>query len=220
MISIIRAGYSPDSISGSRIIDALRNEFSEVPPEATCIRRLIVIRKIDPEDFEDEGVDDMSHKFKDDEDLDISPEDLDAIDKEVPAEVDKMPDTDLDDEDLDGDLDDIPTGDGEEVSEDNLDSVEQEIPPEVDKMSMDDLGLTEDDLDDLESGDYEDQDMDALEMSEEELAALEKEIPPEVDKIKDTDLDIDPDLEEDDAPVEESVIEKVADTKGGMDDYI
>jgi regulator of nonsense transcripts 2 len=145
MISIIRAGYSPELSSGSRFMNSLDNDTFEAP----IIKRVIVIKKIDPEEFEDQGVDDMGEY----EDGDMSPEELD---------------------DLEG-----------------------EIPPEIANMTMDELGLIDDDLDDLESNDYSSEDnIEGDDMTEEELKALEKEIPPEADKLKDEDLEADPDLDD------------------------
>ena len=141
MISIIRTGFSPGMSSGSRVIVALSGEFNE-DPIPRRISRMIIIKKIDPEDFED-GVNDMGER----EDFELSQEELDEL--------------------------------------------ENEIPSEVDKMSMEELGLTEDDLDDLESDDGSD------DFSDIDLDAVEQEIPPEVDNIKDEDLEADPELASD-----------------------
>jgi len=157
MISIIRAGYSPELPSGSRTIDALNNEFSEAPP-ISCIRRMIIIKKIDPEEFED-GVNDMAKE----EDFDLSPEELDKLEAEVPAEADEMTDAELGpDEDLDEDgTDPEPigkkegdesgekeeSGDGD-MTEEELDALENEIPPEADELSDEEAAEPDPDLDD------------------------------------------------------------------------
>jgi len=119
MISIVKAGVDPEKKSGSRIIDALNDEFSEVP-QVSCIRKLIVVRKIDPEEFEDQEVDNMG---REEDDIEMTQEEIDALEKEIPDEIDKL--------------------------------------------SMEELGLTEDDLDDLE--DFEaGEDSDGEDMSDEE----------------------------------------------------
>lgn len=185
MISIIRIGCS-DKPSGSRVMDALRSDEDFDAPPADSIRKLIVIKKINPEEFEDqEEVNDMSER--EDDDLNISPEEL--------AQA------------------------------------EEEIPPEVDKMSMDELGLTEDDIDDLGGGDEGESDDLGGDLSPEELDAIEKEIPPEIDALKDEDLEADADLEGEEAPGEipeaeegsskkEKEVEEEVEEGAGLNDYL
>jgi len=136
MISVVRAGFCPELSPGSRIIDALNNEFSEAPAISN-VRKLIVIKRIDPEEFEDQEVNAMSVK---DDDFEFSQEDLDALEDEIPPEVDEMSmedlgltDDDLDDIDLDDD------GFDDELTDEDLEALEKEIPPEVDQLEDGDL---------------------------------------------------------------------------------
>jgi hypothetical protein len=145
MISIIRAGYSPENATGSRSLNELHEEDSETPL-ISSIRRIIVVRKINPEEFEDE-VNDMGER----EDEDLSQEELDALESEIPAEVDSMTDEELGADDIEsseegGESDGT---DSEDMSEEELAALEKEIPPEVDQLADDDLeadpGLESDD---------------------------------------------------------------------------
>jgi len=156
MISIIRAkGISPDLLSGSRTIDALNNEFSEAPPICS-IKRLIIIKKINPEEFEDQEVNNMS----DEKDLDLSPEEIDGLENEIPAEADEMSDEELGE--MDDDIDDLEGSEGDEgsdgeedMTDEDLDALEKEIPPEADNLKDEDLEADPDldDEDEEESGD-------------------------------------------------------------------
>ncbi len=129
MISIIRVGSSPGVASGSRNVDALSNDFADIPP----VKKIIIIKKIDPEEYEDQGVEDMA---KNEEDFEMNDKELDDIESEIPDEVDQMSDEELDDIDIDDEFDEL---DGENISEDDLDDIESEIPPEVDELEDDDL---------------------------------------------------------------------------------
>jgi hypothetical protein len=141
MISIIRAGSSPERLSGSRTIDG-----DSVTPLISSIRRLIIIRKIDPEEFEDQEVNDMGEE----ENVDLSPEELDALEKEIPAEVDSMSDDEL--SDVEDDIDELDSsneggesdGSDGDMSEEELSALEKEIPPEVDQLKDEDLEADED----------------------------------------------------------------------------
>ena len=148
MISIMRAGYSPENPTGSRVINELTEDYYNNPKN--MIRIIVIKRQINPEEFEDE-VSDMGEREEDN------------------------------------------------LSQEELDQAENEIPAEVDTMSMEELGLTEDDIDDMEDGVTGEPDESGGDMTEEELAALEKEIPPEVDQMKDDEIGLDSDLDEDEA---------------------
>ena len=150
MISIIRLGTTPGITCGSRVIDGLDNDSSESLPIVGGVKKIIMIKKINPEEYEDQGAGDMITDKK------IN---LDDIDKEVPDEVDDMPDDELDD--VDDELNDEEvSGEDEEVSDEDLDAIEAEIPPEVDDFEVDDLedsDLDDDDFD-AESDDEENDD--------------------------------------------------------------
>ena len=134
MISIIRVGSNPESASGSRIVDALNNDFIDTPP----VKKFIIIKKIDPEEYEDQGVEDMAKN----EDFEVNNKELDDIESEIPDEVDQMSDEELDDIDIDDEFDEL---DGDDISEEDLDDIESEIPPEVDELKDEDL-LDDDDI--------------------------------------------------------------------------
>jgi hypothetical protein len=138
MISIIRVGSNPGLASGSRIVDALNNDFIDTPP----VKKFIIIKKIDPEEYEDQGVEDMAKN----EDFEINDNELDDIESEIPDVVDQMSDEELDDIDFDDEFDDeFDELDGENISEKDLDDIEAEIPPEVDELKDEDL-LEDDDI--------------------------------------------------------------------------
>ena len=135
MISIMRISTDLDRDSGSR----LNSDFLEKPPFNSDGRRFIIIKKIDPKDYdEDRGVEDMAKTFK-----------LEDIEKEIPPEVDSMDDDyidafdmDIDGLDIDQDFDEEISDDDDdeiEVSEDDLDSIEKDIPSEIDSLEDDDL---------------------------------------------------------------------------------
>lgn len=142
MISIIRTNSSPEMMSRHRIIDALNGDFSESLPYESSIKKFIIVKKIEPKEYdEDYGVEDMT---KNEKSIKVNGEDLDAIEAEIPPEVDEFSDNELDDvDDFEEEDDDI------EVSEEDLDDIETEIPPEVDKFK--DIDLPDDidiDIDD------------------------------------------------------------------------
>jgi hypothetical protein len=125
MFSIVRAEMPFES----RIMNALKSDTCDDP---IAVRRVITIRRINPEDFEN-GESDMW-----DED-DLTQEELDALEKEIPDEVDDMPDDfedDLDEEKIDED----------DITDEDLDELEKELPDEIDDMSDEDLD--DEDLDD------------------------------------------------------------------------
>jgi len=140
MISIIRVGSNPGLASGSRIVDALNNDFIDTPP----VKKFIIIKKIDPEEYEDQGVEDMAKN----EDFEINDNELDDIESEIPDVVDQMSDEELDDIDFDDEFDDeFDELDGENISEKDLDDIEAEIPDVVDQMSdeeLDDIDFDDD----------------------------------------------------------------------------
>jgi len=142
MISIIRVGSNPDVASGSRIVDALNNDFTDIPP----VKKFIIIKKIDPEEYEDQGVEDMA---KNEEDFELDDKELDDIESEIPPEVDQIADEELDDIDFDDEFDEL---DGKDISEDDLADIESEIPPEVDELEDNDIEI-DDDIDDEKSED-------------------------------------------------------------------
>ena len=192
MISIIRAGYNPEQSSGSRNIDALDEDTFKEPIRS--IKRIIIIKKIDPEEFED-GEDAMSEK----EDETMSKEELDAAEADLPPEVENMSMEELGLEADDfSDLDDEEYSDseGDNMTEEELKALEKEIPPEVDQMSDEDAGHDPDLDDDDGEGGTEEAIPDGevasdAEVSEDEPIDDKKEKKPK----KDDDLE-DGDLEE------------------------
>ena len=141
MISIIRVGSTPGRLSSERMIDALNGEFSESLPLVSNFRKLIVIKKIDPEEYEDRGAKDMY----DEDDFDVTSDELEDIDNEVPDEVNSISSEELSSDD---DLDDVlNVDDGEDdfdISEEDLADIEAEIPPEVDSLKDSDLEVDPD----------------------------------------------------------------------------
>ena len=192
MISIIRAGYNPEQSSGSRNIDALDEDTFKEPIRS--IKRIIIIKKIDPEEFED-GEDAMSEK----EDETMSKEELDAAEADLPPEVENMSMEELGLEADDfSDLDDEEYSDseGDNMTEEELKALEKEIPPEVDQMSDEEAGQDPDLDDDDGEGGTEEATPDGevasdAEVSEDEPIDDKKEKKPK----KDDDLE-DGDLEE------------------------
>jgi len=192
MISIIRAGYNPEQSSGSRNIDALDEDTFKEPIRS--IKRIIIIKKIDPEEFED-GEDAMSEK----EDETMSKEELDAAEADLPPEVENMSMEELGLEADDfSDLDDEEYSDseGDNMTEEELKALEKEIPPEVDQMSDEEAGQDPDLDDDDGEGGTEEAIPDGevasdAEVSEDEPIDDKKEKKPK----KDDDLE-DGDLEE------------------------
>jgi hypothetical protein len=151
MISIIRVGSNPGLASGSRIVDALNNDFIDTPP----VKKFIIIKKIDPEEYEDQGVEDMAKN----EDFEINDNELDDIESEIPDVVDQMSDEELDDIDFDDEFDDeFDELDGENISEKDLDDIEAEIPDVVDQMSDEELDDIDYDDDIVGSEDEESKD--------------------------------------------------------------
>jgi len=137
MISIIRVGSSPEAVSGCRIIDALNNNFTEMSPQSSIMRKFIIIKKIDPEEYEDDyGVEDMTNE----EDFELSQKELDDIEAEIPPEVDEISDEDIDIDD--DELDDEP----ETLDNNDLDDIEAEIPSEVDELPDESDGELDDDI--------------------------------------------------------------------------
>ncbi len=128
MISIIRVGRMMGG-TDTGFIRPLDLDSYEDP--SSCVRKLIVIRKIDPEEFENQEVDDMNKAFA------LSPEEqeeLADIEQDLPDEVDELSDEDLelDDEDLEsGDkLDDEDLGFDEELDDEDLELDDEDLEPE------------------------------------------------------------------------------------------
>jgi len=142
MISITRAGNS-EMPSGSRVINALSSDKYN---NLISIKRIIVVRRIDPEEFEDE-VNNMGEREEDD----MTQEELDALENEIPDEVDDMSIEELgaEEDGIDGSTEggEADGTDAADMTDEELAELEKEIPPEVDQLKDEDL---EDDLD-LES---------------------------------------------------------------------
>ncbi len=136
MISITRAGNS-EMPSGSRVINELSNDEYDNP---IYIKRIIVVRRIDPEEFEDE-VSDMGEREEDN----MTQEELDALESEIPAEVDKMSMEELgvdeEEDGIDGNIEggEVDGTDAADMTEEELAALEKEIPPEVDQLKDEDL---------------------------------------------------------------------------------
>jgi len=144
MISITRAGNS-EMASGSRVINELSSDKYDNP---ISIKRIIVVRRIDPEEFEDE-VSDMGEREEDN----MTQEELDALESQIPAEVDNMSMEELgayeEEDGIDGSTEggEADGTDAADMTDEELAALEKEIPPEVDQLKDEDL---EDDPD-LES---------------------------------------------------------------------
>ena len=169
MISITRAGYDSEKPSGSRILNELNTDKYDSP---ISIKRIIVIRKIDPAEFEDE-VSNMSEREEDN----LSQEELDALLEEIPAEADSMSDEELgedEEEDIDGSTEggEVDNTDKIDMTEEEIAALEKEIPPEVDHIKDDELEGDED-LDDDETGE-----------KESEEVPVEKETKPSKEDVK------------------------------------
>jgi len=135
MISIIRVGRMMGG-TDTGFIRPLDLDSYEDP--SSCVRKLIVIRKIDPEEFENQEVDDMNKAFA------LSPEEqeeLADIEQDLPDEVDELSDEDLelDDEDLELDDEDLESGDklddedlgfDEELDDEDLELDDEDLEPE------------------------------------------------------------------------------------------
>lgn len=152
MISIMRANIGSEKPLGSRMLNELDEDNSNIPL-INCIKRVIVIRNIDPEEFENQEVNDMSE-----EDKDLSAEELDSVENEIPKEIDNMSDEDLKSGDGIDDIDDSVEGgeldgsDEGDMSDEEISALEKEIPPEADQLKDEDLE-SDPDLEDEETED-------------------------------------------------------------------
>ncbi len=130
MISIIRA-HSVEPME-SRIWNAFEDENSNTPV-VNRIKRVIIVRNLNPENFEEEQENNMAKNY-------FSEKEIDDIENELPEEVDEMPDEELED------------------IEAFIDNVESEIPKEVDEMSDEEV----DEMSDEEFGEDEEFEDDEL----------------------------------------------------------